>query len=147
MTADPATQTTLAAVLAKLVAAPALEGGNLATIVTSLASILAKQPVAPAVDGGSQVSSDMLLALRVIINYLARPIWMHPATGHVRVGIETAAGLTDTLSTVTTVGNVSNIAAGTITNLTQLGSYAPKQTLLDTMEGVNWNGAVRSRIV
>lgn len=47
LTADPATQTTLAAILAKIVAAPALESGNLASI---LARLLADDVVTAATD-------------------------------------------------------------------------------------------------
>jgi hypothetical protein len=68
LTSDPATQTTLAAILAKLVTAPALEtGGNLAAILakltsdpatqTTLAAILAKLVTAPALETGGNLAA------------------------------------------------------------------------------------------
>ena len=47
---DFATQTTLAAVLAKLVAAPALEGGNLASILANLGAVVLAGPQTVTVD-------------------------------------------------------------------------------------------------
>lgn len=57
LTSDPATQTTLAAILAKIIAAPAT-AANQATEITSLASLVAQLPAALGAGGGLKVDGS-----------------------------------------------------------------------------------------
>ena len=75
---------------------------------------------------------DVSIALKNIVNLLNRPIWVNPVTGSVR--LDTVAAVT----TVTTCSSVTNAAA--------LGGLAPNEMLYQTPMRSCWALSVRSRI-
>lgn len=63
-----------------------------------------------------------------LLSSIARPIWMDPTTGRLNIN------------------NVNTITSVSSANITQLGGFEPRQTLMYATERSNWSLNVRSRI-
>jgi len=69
---------------------------------------------------GKVTLGDIGLQLRNILILVARPLWMNPATGGVR--------LVDTVTTVTTVSTVTAVTS--VTSLTQINGITASDAMI-----------------
>lgn len=94
------------------------------------------------------VVNDMAVALKMLMEYIANPTNIDPATGRLRVSLDNiAAALTlATITTVTTVTTVTTCSTVTsVTNKTQEGGVPSNSTVFDAMQN-NWANSVRRAI-
>lgn len=82
--------------------------------------------------------TDVYAALKVIANLLARPIWLNPGTGQLRVTVDAAPA---TLAGVTTVSTVN-----AVTTLTQIAGFDAKLGLNNSIDRDLWSNSVRKAI-
>ena len=78
---------------------------------------------------GSVDVAQIQQALKTIINYLARPIWLN-TTGDLKVAV--SSGTVNTVSTLTALGS---------------GSFDAFQGMVKENIKTNWNTSIRGRIV
>lgn len=82
---------------------------------------------------------DMNVSLQRLMEIIANPLSVDPATSRMRVSIE--AGNPTTLTTITTVTTVA-----TVTNMAQIGGISANQMVMDIADA-SWAECLRDRIV
>ena len=110
------------------------------TVVEQLDAAGEPQPVSP--QAPLRVDADLAAAIVNLLQQIAMPIWIDPATGRLRVSLDVlASGLT--LGTVTTVTGVTSVS--TVTNVGSLGGVAASMLAFDAMQSA-WANSVRGRV-
>ena len=133
---DPATQTTLADLLAKVIASPSTEGKQ-DTIITGLASILAKIIAAPATEA-KQTEQTVLLAtlnslienLNSLVNVLL-PLGSAMNSGAPGLRVTPMAGTLPVSGTVT-----ATVASTVVSSLTNFGTGIPASEMAHDMNNL-----------
>ena len=97
----------------------------------------------PVQGADAPMMSDAFMAFRLMMGYLDDlSTAINPITGQVRVdaspGVAITSGVLQTVTTVTTVGAVTNLA--------QIGGVAANSFIFDEMDIV-WNTGIRPQIV
>lgn len=95
--------------------------------------------------------ADLMIALRVVFNAIARPIWYQPSNNAIRT--EVVAGTISTVSTVSTVSSVTSMTTLTtvgtvnaVTTVNQINGLPIRDVLYDPLFRQVWALTVRGRI-